>query len=118
MNYWYLRRNPSMTENQFTGSQLLAYMTHNLINRRLVVPIPDLWLVVISLLIAKSIKLSLERKNFSSKLLFLVVPSITIIYGWVGLQIYIFSQAILLPWLLPSLALWIYLLPALNKSHE
>lgn len=39
----------------------------------------------------------------------------TAIYGLLSLQIYL-SVAILLPWLLPSLALWIYLFPIKKVS--
>jgi len=114
VNYWYLRRNPIMTESQFTGSELLAYMTHNLINRRLVIPIPDLWLAIVALLITQTIRLNSHQKTFSFKWLFVVIFSITI-YGLVGLQLYI-SQAILLPWLLPSVAIGTILLPKSQKS--
>ena len=114
LKYWYSRRDPAMTESQFTGSELLAYMTYNLINRRLVIPIPDLWLAIAALLIARTIQLNRDRTTFSFKWLLIVVFSITI-YGLVGLQLYI-SQAILLPWLLPSIAISASLLPKYKDS--
>ena len=114
VNYWYLRRDPTMTESQFTGSELLAYMTSNLINRRLVIPLPDLWLAIAALLIAQIIKLNCQQTTFSFKWL-LIVTSCIIFYGLVGLQLYIW-QAILLPWLLPSVAIGTSLLLTSKKS--
>ena len=116
--YWQTRRGLNRPEDQFTGSEFLAYMTHHFIDRRLVIPIPELWAVAIALLLAKSIKLGLNQKTFSVHWLLIVLSSVTTIYGLVGLQIYI-SSAILFPWLLPTMAIWTYLFPIIRrKSHD
>ena len=113
--YWRTRRGLNLTEAPFTGSEFLAYMTHHFLNRRLVIPIPDLWLVASALLIAKGIKLSVDKQAFKSKWLLIILSSATSIYGLIGLQLYI-SSAILLPWLLPSIAFWTYLLPTISRK--
>ena len=106
--YWRIRRNLNQSEAPFTGSELLAYMTHHYIQRRLVIPVPDLWLIAIAFLLAKGIKLTLEKGDFNRKWLLIILSSTTAIYGLVVLQLYI-SGAILIPWLLPSVAMGTYL---------
>lgn len=106
--YWNTRRGLDRGNTPFTGSEVLAYMTHHWLNRRLLIPIPDLWAVLTALLIAKSIKLYLTNKTFATKWLLILLPSAASVYGLVVLQLYI-SNAVLLPWLLPSIATVIYL---------
>ena len=112
--YWRIRRDLKRTEAPFTGSELLAYMTHHWLQRRLVIPIPQLWAVAVAFLLAKGIKLSLEKRNFKVKWLLIVLSNATVIYGLLGLQLYI-SRAILIPWLMPSMAIWIYLLMSMSR---
>ena len=106
--YWNTRRGLNRGETPFTGSEVLAYMTHQWLNRHLVVPIPELWAVLTALLIAKGIKLSLRDQTFATKWLLILLPSAATVYGLIVLQLYI-SNAILLPWLLPSVAMVTYL---------
>ena len=105
--YWNVRRNLNRGETPFTGSEILAYTTHHWLNRHLIVPIPELWTVLTALLIAKGIKLG-SSDNFATKWLLILLPSAATIYGLVVLQLYI-SHSILLPWLLPSATMVIYL---------
>ena len=117
--YWRIRRNSDRIEAPFTGSELLAYMTHHFMQHRLVIPIPQLWLIAIAFLLAKGIKLTREKHNFNRKWLLTILSSTTAIYGLLVLQLYI-SGAILIPWLLPSIAMWTYLLlcqPAKSSSN-
>jgi len=116
--YWHIFGGSNRFRTSFTGSEFLAYMTHHFKNRRLVVPIPEIVTLLTALLIAKSIKLSLTTETFATKRLLIFLASATTIYGLIALQIYI-SQALVLPWLLPSIAIWTYLLPITKgKSHE
>ena len=108
IGYWNARKDLRRGETPFTGSEVLAYMTYQWLNRRLVVPIPELWAVLIALLIAKSIKLSLRDNTFTVKWLLIWLFSAATVYGLIVLQLYI-SNAILLPWLLPSAAVVTYL---------
>ena len=108
--YWRIRRNLDRSEAPFTGSELLAYTTHHYIQRRLVIPIPDLWLIAIAFFLVKGIKLILEKRSKGEQpftltkwLLIIILSSTTAIYGLMVLQLYI-SGAILIPWLLPSVA--------------
>ncbi|BBD63367.1 putative Chase2 sensor protein (plasmid) [Nostoc sp. HK-01] len=96
--------------NLFTGGEYHAYMVHHLLNQRLVVPIPDFWITGIALFLGKI--LYLQQKNRKYRWQWLLLMTIfTGFYGIVSLQLYISTTAILLPWLLPSIALWGYFLP-------
>lgn len=105
-----------------TGAEQLTYLTHHLINRHLVIAIPDLWLVVLAVLLGKGTLLLL--KQMQNKLVWnrkqqirygLGFAGSTAIYGLSSLQLYI-SGTVLLPWLLPSIVFWIYILPTLRKN--
>jgi len=69
---------------------------------RLIIPIPDLWAIAIAAAIGKM----LDSRQYKWRW----ALSIAIGWGLVGLQLYI-SAAVLLPWLLPVVALWAYCLP-------
>ena len=116
IGYWQPETSLNLNQTPFTGSEFLAYMTHHLIDRRLVVPIPELWTILTALLVAKGIKLGLEKRIVSPRLLLTVLSSATIFWSLTGLQVYI-SGAILIPWLLPTLAFWTYLLPSIKRNH-
>jgi hypothetical protein len=117
--YWRSQENPVNQNEVFTGGEYHAYMVHHLLNKRLVVPIPDLWMIGLAILLGKTMYLLRQRKHhrFSGLIL---VSIITTIYGLISLQIYISSTAVLLPWFLPSAILWIYVLPSVlrRKVHE
>ena len=113
LHYW--QRNQYL----LTGGESLAYMIHHQLTQRLVIPIPDLWMIGVAALLGKAIALrlrhqpdqrrstALERKRIITKL-----AIATALYGLIGLQLYI-SAAVLLPWLLPSAVLWVYVIPVL-----
>lgn len=116
VKYW------NKQSSKFTGAELHAYTIHHLLTQRLVVSIPDLWMVGVAVLLGKGTALVVKqqqqqqhwKKSLKSRYLIGLV-SATAIYGLAGLQIYL-SAAVLLPWSLPSAAFWIYVLPALKKK--
>ena len=105
-----------------TGSEIHAYILHHLLTQRIVVPIPDLWMVGMALLIGKGISQTLRQQSLQwprkQQQRFLTPLAIaTTAYGLISLQLYI-SASILLPWFLPSLMLWLYVLPAMRKQSN
>ena len=110
--YWQPERD-DLNRAPFTGAEFLAYMTHHLINRRMVVPIPQLWLTIATLIAASVLKLNLGQ-TIKPRLLLLLSSSS--VYGLIALQLYI-SGAVLIPWLLPSLAMGCYLTSFKSKNH-
>ncbi|HEY9657246.1 MAG TPA: CHASE2 domain-containing protein, partial [Allocoleopsis sp.] len=105
-----------------TGSESLAYMMHHQLTQRLVIPIPDLWMVVAIVLLGKSVSLWLNNQTNQRqwtrqqhRVYIAGLTGLTTFYGLVSLQLYI-SSSLLLPWLLPSALLWAYLLPAFRSS--
>ncbi|GAB4194386.1 MAG: hypothetical protein Fur006_40070 [Coleofasciculaceae cyanobacterium] len=118
----------------FPGGEAHAYMIHHFLNQRLVVPIPDLWLIGLAAVLGKAAALALEqekreRNQEKGKTMAWLLPSgqgkwmlwmasATAIYGLASLQLYI-SSAVLLPVLLPTATFWSYILLAHveRKSH-
>lgn len=99
---------------RFTGAHAHAYTIHNLLNQRLVVPIPNLWMIGVAAVLGKGLSLLLRPREHRWRW-WLILVAASGVYGMLSLQLYI-SVAVLLPWLLPSAAFWIYVLPALRRK--
>ncbi|OZH52852.1 histidine kinase [Hydrocoleum sp. CS-953] len=112
VSYWRSQKNPPDQSRAFTGGEVHAYLVHHFLKQRLVIPIPNLWLIGVAAVLGKGVVLMLDNSSNSKtqkkEIILLLLFLLTLIYGLVSLQIYI-SAAILLPWLLPSLTFWIYI---------
>ena len=96
--YW---KNESIFEKKFSKGEGHAYMVHHLLNKHLVVPIPDFLMILFAALLAKGVSLYLIDNPQNRKLLIKVVSANTIIYFLTSLQLYI-SGYILFPVFLPA----------------
>jgi CHASE2 domain/CHAT domain len=100
----------------FTGSEALAYMVHHFQTGHFIQAIPDLWLILLTGLLTKSLLLlnvsSRPRKQLSPWFL-LCIPG----YGVLSLQLFI-SANLLLPVVLPSTLAIVYLLPKLWQGRS
>ena len=115
VRHWRFWQNPSTTApNTITGGEIHAYMLHHLLTQRLVVPIPDLWMVGVAVLVGQGAVLALQHRHLRRRQGYLLLVGATAAYGLLSLQLYI-SAAILVPWLLPSITVWIYALPMVNR---
>lgn len=133
VEYWRSRANPPDKREIFPGGEAHAYMIHHFLNRRIVTPIPDIWLMVIVAFLGKGIALRLEKANeekiqekeqlflflFPDKQgkLILFLTSATAVYGLASLQLYI-SAAVVLPVVLPALTLWSFVILALWRQKS
>jgi hypothetical protein len=115
IHYW--RKQRGDLNQGFTGGEVHAYMTHHFLTHRLVVPIPDLWMVLVAAAIAKGILLAMTTHQLKPTQALLILTIATLGYGMVSLQLYL-SGALLLPWLLPSVIVWSYLLPTLWRNNH
>lgn len=113
----------------FTGGEVNAYMIHHWLTQHLIIPIPDLWLILVAGLLAKSIEKYLLSFNNNGKNLLLKLPNsnlklniyyllitANLIYFGLSLQIYI-TLNLILPIILPSLSFWTYFLFR-SKNYE
>ncbi|MCU0533502.1 MAG: CHASE2 domain-containing protein [Hydrococcus sp. Prado102] len=106
-------------EDKFTGSESHAYTIYHLLTRRLVIPIPDLWLVGLAAFLGKEVTIILKQyyRQKHQKWLPIGLASATTIYSLICLQAYV-SAGILIPWFLPSTIILIYIwLFFRRKSH-
>lgn len=119
VSYWFDRADSRIRRGSFTGGEAHAYTIHHLLNRRLVVPIPDLWLIGLAVLVGKGIT-GIWLQNFARSKGRWVWETLcigtTAVYGIVSLQLYI-SAAIVLPWLLPTLTFWIYAIAPIRQNR-
>jgi CHASE2 domain/CHAT domain len=104
-----------------TGGESLAYMTQHFLTRHLVIPIPNLWLIGIAAILGKITVFLLKKKYFIGSTyrtkIITTSAGVVIIYGLVGLQLYI-SAAVLFPWFLPSSVFLAYVLPITRRKNH
>ena len=116
VNYWH--RQTGKDSSHLTGGEAHAYMTHHLLSNRLVVPIPDLWMVLAAAVVGKALAIYLADRPKQSAIPFATALAAgTAAYGVFSLQLYV-SGAIMLPWLLPSVTIWLFVLPVLLENYH
>lgn len=132
IQYWYLQQNPNNPHRKMTGGESLAYLFHHFLHQRLVIPVPDLLMVLIAAVVAKVAAISLQKrsKRFHQDMLpefrsglprsreLLLFAGGSLAYALLSLQLYISALAILLPIVLPTLMFWSYLLPSLLRQKR
>ncbi|PSB23489.1 CHASE2 domain-containing protein [Stenomitos frigidus] len=108
----------------FPGGEIHAYTIHHLLTQRLVIPIPDVWLVGVAALIGKGIVGQFKRqqrqhlRRQSHRLhLSASLAIATVLWILLSLQLYI-SAAVLLPFILPLVTVWLYALPVLRRNSN
>jgi len=121
LSYWRSQKPQSNSPSVFTGGEAHVYTMHHLLTQRLVIPIPDLFMVGIAGILGKGMVLLIsERQPIRRWHLLVLLTSTTVMYGIISLQIYI-SAALLMPLFLPVVTIWIYavlvLLRGLNAKH-
>ncbi|ERT09037.1 putative cHASE2 domain protein [Lyngbya aestuarii BL J] len=116
--YWRSQQNPPDLRQILPGGEVHAYMVHHWLNRRLVTPIPDLWMVAIAAVLGKGTVLAVGQISRKQWKKILVMIAVSGMYGGASLQLYI-TGGILLPWFLPTLTFWTYLIIAFveRKSY-
>ena len=117
--YWRSQQPNPDTRPIFPGGEAHAYMVHHWLHHRLVTPIPDLWMVAIAALLGKGTVLALGRISRKQWKPILAMVAATGIYGGASLQLYI-TGSLLLPWFLPTVTFWTYILVAFveRKSDD
>lgn len=108
VKYWTPPTQP--TRPALTGGELSAYAIHHLVQRHFVIPIPDLWMVLVAAVLGK--RLTQVR---SPRLL----PSVLLggigLFGALSLQIYI-SGSLLVPFVFPTTTIALYLVPSFRSK--
>ncbi|MGB3534252.1 MAG: CHASE2 domain-containing protein [Microcoleaceae cyanobacterium] len=97
------------SQSWFTGGEYHAYIVHNLLTKRLVVPIPDFWMILCAAVVGKCTLIILEENTYRQNQLKLVLGGATLVYILVCLQIYI-SLSVLIPCFFPIVVFWSYLM--------
>jgi CHASE2 domain/CHAT domain len=121
VHYWRGQQRLDLTAPEnlvFTGGEFHAYMIQHLLAQRLVVPIPDLWMILLAALVAKAINLKLSSKSIQQQRYLLKLSGFSsIVYGVISIQFYLLYP-VLFPWVLPSIVFWFYLAPALRRQFH
>ena len=86
-------------------------MIHHLLRQRLVIPIPDLWFVIITAAVIKGIQLMRVRRKR-----YVLIGGVTV-YSLASLQLFV-SAAIVLPIVLPGLLVVLYNLPWTRRTSR
>jgi hypothetical protein len=118
LDFWRLQQGSN--SKIIPGGEVHAYMVHHFLTQRLVIPIPDVWILGIAILIGKYLYFLLRKHPRYRWQALMLLSLLTVVYGIISLEIYISSLAIVLPWFLPSATVWTYFTSAFvrRKIHE
>lgn len=113
--YWRSQQQPPDENRVLPGGEAHAYMTHHFLTQRFVIPIPDLWMVLLTIPLGKALALYGSRGHKQRRVW--LPLGITLGYGVLSLQAYL-TAAVLLPWLLPTATLGMYVLSTGKREHH
>ena len=117
MRYWRNQDNPNNTRGVLTGGKAHAYMTHHYLKNRMVIPIPDLWMIALTIILGRITSLCLSKNPEQNRKYLILITIGYATISLISLQLYISSAAIILPWLLPTITFWFYILSAVTKKR-
>ncbi|HEY9646200.1 MAG TPA: CHASE2 domain-containing protein [Chroococcidiopsis sp.] len=119
VDYWRQQQTPPDPRPSMPGSEIHAYTYDAYRQQRLVLPIPDLWLMGVAVIAGKAIAILLASSRPRRSPWRWGLLALPLGYGVLSLQLYITAE-LLLPWLLPSAVVVLYVLPPLlhRNSHE
>ncbi|WP_413168098.1 CHASE2 domain-containing protein [Capilliphycus salinus ALCB114379] len=115
--YWQKKSQPNYPCRILLGGEIHAYLFHHFLEKKSVVPVPDLWFLWLFALAAKGLKVAVEQYEISQKKVIIFLSISTLIYGFVCLQLYIYAS-VFLPIIIPLSILCIYLLPEVNPRKS
>jgi len=96
-----------------TGGKYHAYLLHHFLTQRLVIPIPDLWMNLLAIFLGAGTVWIWQNRMLKRKKSMVILLGGTAVYSLVSLELYLSTAAILLPIILPTATIWIYVLPVL-----
>lgn len=134
VRHWYMQANPEDRHREMTGGEVHAYQTHHLLRQRLVISVPDVWMILLATLLGKltiaglmslpgthsgqltsgtaSSRLDKTSPTPSTTRHIILLASGTVAYSFLSLELYLSSAAILLPIVFPVVTIWAY---AMNR---
>ena len=119
VGYWRKRPHHQIDyPNDLPGGELHAYMLHHFLSQHQILRLPDLWFIGIAILLGKGTALRLPKQKQQQRHKWAIaLTGATAFYSLAGLQLYI-SAAVLLPWFLPTITFWAYILPILQRRKH
>lgn len=114
IQFW-RKQNQDFTS-RFTGVESHAYTIHHLLNRHWVIPVPTLWMVGVGIVVGAVSAMSLRQDKRLQNYRWQGLLVFSLGYGLIGIIMY-GAVSIVLPWLLPTAAVWVYHIPALKQSN-
>jgi hypothetical protein len=118
VRHWYLQEDSRNAYRAMTGAEFHAYKLHHLLRQRLVIPIPNLWMILIAAIASKRFVALIQKRSPRRSVLLLTLTGGSLIYSLVSLELYLTSIAILLPIALPTLTVWLFILPYLKSQKH
>ncbi|MEB3282501.1 MAG: CHASE2 domain-containing protein [Lyngbya sp.] len=115
--YWQNKSQPNHRCRILLGGEIHAYLFHHFLEKKSVIPVPDLWFLWLFALAAKSLKVAADQYELDPKKVVFFISGGTLVYGLVCLQVYV-SASVLLPIVIPVSLVWIYFIPEVNPRKS
>ncbi|MDA0266772.1 MAG: CHASE2 domain-containing protein [Cyanobacteria bacterium] len=114
--YWRHQGQDTDTISSFSGVEFLAYGVHHFLNHHMLVPVPALWMVALSALLSQGITLMPMTTQTTRAQRVVILALGSGVYGVLVLQGALWFN-LMVPWLLPTMTGWVYLLPHLWSNR-
>ena len=115
IQFW--RTQSQNLNSRFTGVEGHAYTIHHFLNRHWLTPVPNLWMVALATILGAGSAFALQRDKRLKKYRLRGLLVFSIGYGLMGLVVYS-TDSIVLPWLLHTVAVWVYHVPGIKHSNQ
>ena len=103
--------------NHFTGVEGHAYTIHHFLNQHRVTPVPTLWMVITGMGVGAVSAWFLQRRKDLQQYRLAGLVMFTAGYGLFGVVTHGVASVVL-PWLLPTAAVWVYHIPSLKLFNQ
>ena len=113
IRYWLQQSSQTKQRETYTGGEVQAYAVHHFLRDRYVVPIPDSWMILLSLS-SGAILVGFWQPRSRRQVYILLSTSLSL-YALASIEIYI-SGGLLLPIVFPAIATIVYCVPKFMKS--
>lgn len=104
-------------DEDLTGGEVHGYMLHHFLTDRILIPIPDLWAILVAAFLGKAVCLLMWSYPGKPRWWLLGLIGGNLVCVAASFQVYI-SGTVLLPVMLPSAMFWVYLLPKTRRKNH
>ncbi|MGK7889377.1 MAG: CHASE2 domain-containing protein, partial [Leptolyngbyaceae cyanobacterium] len=112
--YWH-RSSQQTSKRIITGGEYHAYLFYQYLSDRFVIPIPDVWMILVAAIVGKGLVVCLP--DVSPRRWRLILAGGTCVYAVLSLELYVSALAFSAPIVTPAIAFWLVVWPHVSSRR-